>query len=948
MNLKFVTSRKEKNLSFTFSKYEIKDSGYVYQKLIGIASPYRSIPLIDELRNNDEFLSFVKESKQDVLLFEVGDDVALVGEDLSDNIKHIIKDAVFKLKDYGGTLLDDGSLLINLKDPEVGPHYAINLLLGDRSKFNDPLLTTPKSVLDSLGRGSFRGPAGYQILASKWDILPEENGNPFNRQFYLIEKGKIIFYSARISDDVLEATCLHEVNQTTIKYKLKNGLEIERRFFLPKQKDGQPEAMEIQEVNILSNEDRDIEICFTGMFGFSNPDCMQNDVIYQTIIQEGSLVQNDKNEVVAISPNYYPVYFKDKVRFFSFKDEDGFPNEFTMDEPLFVGNGSISNPNGVFHLDNRLKRKGASFFALKKKISLKKNETYHSYSYTGLVNYDNEDSLKDKLLRFLNENSTYEDIENLRKERIKSFEKYSSSFVVKTDDTNFNSLISKNLPFQNLYQTFVSRSFAQTQKGYREIGFREVQDLYSSMPYMIANGEKDLAKSLLLNWVKNVYTFGYANHNFYFEGKERGMCSDDALWLIIALTEYIELTGDKTILEEEVVTADKESKRKIKDTIKAIVNYSTYISIGKHGLPLLDMADWNDCLKIDGSVALSGSEKEILYRRQIEEGMIKEGDPLLSSQSESVMNAFLLLTGLNRIITTLDGDLSYYEKARNTLKKRIISSSWINGYFARVLVNREGAYTSFVGSLGDGLSKNKELDNGSIFLNSFSWSVLSGAANEEMISSMLEKIDTHLKTCVGFRLVSEEDLTLLGCKDTATSHYFPGDRENGGVFKHAGMMFVESLFVAAKKVKDIKLKERLLDDAFFMLEQTYPYRSLLSPYIKKGNPRFCTQYANPYSKEDVGPMLSGTATWMIICIKEMLGISFLNANDDMSLLLPKEMENIRYSYKLKESLIDVSIKKEKGRYAFSIDKIKLDGQDISSISLASLSDKNHSIEILMK
>jgi len=37
--------------------------------------------------------------------------------------------------------------------------------------------------------------------------------------------------------------------------------------------------------------------------------------------------------------------------------------------------------------------------------------------------------------------------------------------------------------------------------------------------------------------------------------------------------------------------------------------------------------------------------------------------------------------------------------------------------------------------------------------------------------------------------------------DTATGHYFFGDRENGAVFKHASMMAVAALIKAAKKVK---------------------------------------------------------------------------------------------------------------------------------------------------
>jgi len=67
----------------------------------------------------------------------------------------------------------------------------------------------------------------------------------------------------------------------------------------------------------------------------------------------------------------------------------------------------------------------------------------------------------------------------------------------------------------------MSRSFGQTQKGYREIGFREIQDLFASMYYFINIGYQDFVKELLFEWTANVYKMGYANHNFYWWANSR-------------------------------------------------------------------------------------------------------------------------------------------------------------------------------------------------------------------------------------------------------------------------------------------------------------------------------------------------------------------------------------------------------------------------------------------
>lgn len=958
MKLSFVKARKLRNDPLLRFRDEISlpiiEEGYISfnpEKYVGIAGDFKSVPVLSKLKENEDFLSFVLNCEESAILFSIEKGKVSSNVSVPSHLSALIFNAIEDLSNYGGSLKGDGSLVLDLKSDEVGPHYAVNLLIGDRLGYKEPLLSTPKSVVGALGEGSFRGPAAYQILASRFDIRPEESGNPFNRQFYLIKAHKVVFYSGRINEDVLSSYVEHKVNETHIHYLLKNGLDIERVIFIYPQKEGFPEGVEIQMVNILSPTEAEYEICFTGMFGFSNSSCMENDVIYQTVIQEGSALFNEENEVVAISPHYYPHYFTDKVRFFGFKDEEGYASSFTENASSFLKGGSLENPLGIYELDNTLQYKGASFFALKKKIHLSKNKTKHVFSYTGYVENDEEDALRKKIGKFLEQDGSFETIEQTRLTNEEAFNRYSSYLQVKTGDKNFDALINRNLVFQNRYQSFVSRSFALTQKGYREIGFREVQDLYASIPYFVSSGEGQYVKEMLSSWIKNVYRFGYSNHNFYYVGKEPGQCSDDSLWLVEAIMQYIDETGEANILDEEFEMADG-GKRVLKDTIKAIIAYSGEISVGKHHLPLLDLADWNDCLKIDADIALTGPEKEKLYREQIKKGLIKEGDALISNGSESVMNAFLLLTDLNLLLDrgTLFGedDIAYYSSLKTRLEKDIRSSSYIEGYYARVLLNRD-AITSYVGSVGDKLSNNEYLENGSIYLNSFSWSVISDLANEEEIASMIEKIDHELKTEVGYRLVSESDLTKVGTKDSATSHYFPGDRENGGVFKHAAMMFVESLFLAAKKVKDEALKAKLLNDAYFMLSQMYPYKTLEHPYLTKGNPRFCTQYANPLTKESIGPMLSGTATWALLSLKEAFGISFLNQKEEIIPLLDKDMGDVEIHLRTIDNEIDLRIHKKKGAYAFKRKSMIVDEKEVKQLNFASLRDKtNHRIEIQME
>jgi cellobiose phosphorylase len=967
MNLSSITAR-----SVSFSLFEKVTSlfgltsfsdaclySFKNETYLGFVGLTKKAPIIKALLAHEEVRSFLDEeglNKESGYLDSSSLHFADREVSLPEAIKKIVNEEVDVIKDYGGYLDEDGNEHLNLFSPEVGPHYGVNLLLGWREEYKEPLLSTPKSVVDQYGRGSFRGAANFQVLATRWDIRPEENGNPFNRQFYILENNKQIFYSANVKENVLEAFCVHYPGKSVISYVLKDGLKIERTIFLLDQKEGLPEAVEAQIVKLVSSKKRHLRIVFTGMFGFSNPECQEVDVVYQTLIHQSEAIVDSDNNVVALSPSYYPSYFKYQMRFASIVSGGTYMDSFSNDVNSFLGNGDINHPDGLMRLDSSLLYKGASFFAMDKDIDVDESPKY-VISYAGMVDAEKEkdpDALLRKKLGALL--SLYPDERSLLSElerKEKAFHDYSSFYQARSGDEGYISMVNRNLVYQNMYQSFVSRSFAQTQKGYREIGFREIQDLYASFPYLINSGHKDLAKDLLAKWIVNVYKMGYANHNFFYVGKEPGLCSDDQIWLLKGVATYISLSEDIGILDESFEMADG-SSRKLIDTIDAIITYSGMISIGEHDLPLLDSADWNDCLKIDDDHLL-GPVKEKAYLRQLKRSGAPYGSRFISEQSESVMNAFLLIEGMDEIrpfITKGKSLLKKIDDIEKRMKASLHKNAFINGYYARVLINRKHPKNgiTYVGAPGDGLSNNKELDNGSLYLNSLSWALLSGVSNEEETRSMLCLAKKYLKTSSGYKLCTDEDLTLTGAKQAATSHYYPGDRENGGVFKHADMMFVSALLKGSKSSFKDEIKGEMLDEAYFTMDIVYPYHVLRDPYIYKGNPRFCTQYNNPLNKENIGPMLSGTATWTLLSILSSSGVSFANGGLSFKPRLSLDKKERRFSLHLLDATYDVSVFKEQGRYAYEIASMNVDGMEIEPSSVVKITrdGASHKISIKMR
>ncbi len=756
------------------------------------------------------------------------------------------------------------------------------------------------------------------MLATRCTLQLEENGEPANRQFYLVENGKQIFYSANVEENVTSAHCLHSQNRTIITYETACGLTIRRTIFLLPQEPGMPNAVEAQRVEVEnhSGRDRTLSIVMTGVFGVGAPLNIANDVVCVNVVHE-SAVCYDGDSPAALTIHFKPAGEQSAQRFAALlcngESFDGFCTSLSD----FVGCGTLEHPELIARLPNRYSRKTAPFFALEKTFNLKTGESTAVDEFVGMLEEDAQaaDSL-DNALRCLLEK--YRDPAALSEtfQSVAAFwDRYPAYLQPETGDQRFDAYVGRNLPFQVLYQTYVSRAFAWTQKSYRETGFREIQDIYASMYYLSAMGENGLIKELLSNWIRSVFRMGYACHDFTFQGKEPGDCSDDQLWLVQAVYRYVKLTGDTSFLLEEYPIAGEDAKRPLWETLMAILTYSGNISVGLHGLPLLDKADWNDTLRLDREV-MKGPEKERRYREQLAEKGQAYGVPFENTLCESVMNACLLRIAADEVseMASLIGKTADGKTAA-ALSRRIYTSmqenAWKGDFFARCLINDGRPYT-YLGAGGDGLSLDPSID-GSYYLNSYSWSILANVATEEQIAKMLGIVEKHLKTNAGLKLCTLVAYEKLGV-NTATAIYFPGDRENGGVFKHAAMMATVASLKAAKTVKDEALAKRLAELAYFMIGRTLPYTAMDDPFRLKGNPRFCTQYNNSETGENIGPMLSGTASWLTLAVYESFGMDIGKDTLSFAPILPPGQDALRYSIQLADTLLKVGIISENSRF----------------------------------
>lgn len=78
-------------------------------------------------------------------------------------------------------------------------------------------------------------------------------------------------------------------------------------------------------------------------------------------------------------------------------------------------------------------------------------------------------------------------------------------------------------------------------------------------------------------------------------------CSDDALWLVSSIVEYIKETGEKEFVDETVTYADG-GEGTVYEHMMRILDFSAE-QVGETGICKGLRADWNDCLNLGGGKA---------------------------------------------------------------------------------------------------------------------------------------------------------------------------------------------------------------------------------------------------------------------------------------------------------------------------------------------------------
>lgn len=421
----------------------------------------------------------------------------------------------------------------------------------------------------------------------------------------------------------------------------------------------------------------------------------------------------------------------------------------TEDNPIGVEKGELS---GSFE-------KGSNHCgSLQKTLILEPGEEVRLVFLLGEGKREQGKIMRKKYQDFTNVDKVYENLKAYWNKKLHKLQ-------IQTPNEGMNTLINTWTLYQAEINVMFSRFASFIEVGGRTgLGYRDTAQDAMAVPH--SNPTK--SKQRIVELLKGLVSKGYGLHLFqpeWFDDNTKkkpfksptvvptkntddyvhdleDACSDDALWLVSTIVEYVKETGEFEFLDQEISYADGGSGT-VYEHITRILDFSDEM-VGATGICKGLRADWNDCLNLGGG--------------------------------ESAMVSFLHYWAICNFIELLEyrgeeADLAKYRAMRDKVKQVCDTQLWDEDWFIRG-ITKNGKKI--------GTKQDKE---GKIHLESNAWAVLSGAATHEKGIKAMDSVDEYLFTPYGIMLnspsytVPDEDIGFI-------TRVYPGLKENGAIFSH--------------------------------------------------------------------------------------------------------------------------------------------------------------------
>ena len=474
-----------------------------------------------------------------------------------------------------------------------------------------------------------------------------------------------------------------------------------------------------------------------------------------------------------------------------------------------------------------------------------------------------------------------------------------------------------------VYQTIESRLLGRS--GYYQsggaYGFRDQLQDTLGLKYI----HPEFLKHQIVKHAKHQFVEGDVEH-WWHEETGRGIrtrFSDDLLWLVYVTLEYINHTGDTSILEIEIpylqgellkegedekydkyqVTSFKES---LYEHCKKAIERS--LNFGENGLPKIGSGDWNDGFSTVGN----------------------------KGKGESVWLGFFLYGILDKFIPICkqkgEEELAQkYTTIQNQLKRALNTNGWDGRWYKRAFMD-DG---NILGSM-----ENDECRIDSI---AQSWSIISQAGDNDKKYISMDSLENHLVDREnGIIKLLDPPFAKGKLEPGYIKAYLPGVRENGGQYTHAAIWVIiaEALLGFGDKALEFY---RMINPIEHSRTKDASNKYKVEPYVIPAD----IYGAGNLAGRGGWTWYTGSSSWFYKAgIEYILGLKIENGYLRIDPCIPKDWKEYSMQYKWENSVYTIKVSNPNNKNT-GVTKVLLNGIEVENKIKLDNSNGIYHIEIMM-